>query len=242
MVIRSFPPLSRADETGLIAVGGDLEVESLLLAYRSGIFPWPMDEHLLTWYSPPKRAIITQEDFHESRSLRKAARNESLGYSVDTAFPAVIENCAALINRGSQRGTWITDAVCEAYLAFHSAGYAHSVECFEGSKLIGGLYGIALGGMFAGESMFYRKANGSKLALAFLMQYLKLCGVAWIDCQQLTPHAQALGAKTVARQRFIQMLHQAIECKVLLFPPEVRGTRVHSAAELFALRKESKYS
>lgn len=210
MVIRAFPPHDHADETGLLAIGGDLEPDSLLLAYRNGIFPWPYDEDHLTWFSPPRRAILEFSHLHISRSLIKFARNSSWDVKFDRDFPAVIRHCAELKNRGRQQGTWITPQMIEAYIELHAQGHAHSAECYSGSKLIGGIYGVCIGSMFAAESSFYRQANASKLALWTLIQHLQGHGFTWMDCQQLTPLSSGFGAKEVSRTKFLKLLSKAI--------------------------------
>lgn len=218
MVISSFPPLHAADETGLIAIGGDLRVDSLLLAYRSGIFPWPVDEHILTWFSPPMRTVLFLNEFHPSKSLVKAARRGEFTVKFDTAFREVIEACAKSKNRPGQRGTWITREIVDAYIEFHKAGYAHSIESFKDDSLAGGLYGVAIGGMFAGESMFFRQPNASKVALFHLVEHLRERGVEWIDCQAPTPLFEGFGARDIPREEYIQLLQTALARKVTLIP------------------------
>lgn len=210
MVIRRFPPITLSDEQGLLAVGGDLEVPSLLLAYRSGIFPWPLPDGTLAWFSPPQRAILRLEDFHLSRSLRQARRQADYIYAVDRDFEGVIGCCAEIKNRGTQQGTWITPAMIGAYHDLHQAGWAHSVECYQGGQLIGGLYGVAIGGFFSGESMFYRAPNGSKLALLYLVEQLQAQNVLWIDCQVMTPHLARLGATEIPRAQYLNLLANAL--------------------------------
>src|SRR5690606_17061009 len=155
----SFPPVDRADEFGLLAIGGDLDVDSLLLAYRSGIFPWPIQNGLLTWFAPPRRAVLFLDEFHISKSLRRERRRKGCHVRTNTAFREVVEACADSSHRRNQRGTWINDDILEAYVALHKAGFAHSVEVYVEDRLIGGVYGVALGLMFAGESMFHRESN-----------------------------------------------------------------------------------
>lgn len=209
MVIKAFPDHSSADETGLLAIGGDLEIDSLLLAYRNGIFPWPLDEHLLTWFSPPQRAVLFLNEFHLSRSLKKALSRSAATIRVNTEFAQVIEACSRLDNRSGQLGTWITAEMIEAYIAFHHAGYAHSIEVFDGPGLVGGLYGVSIGQTFAGESMFFRHSNASKLALCFLVSQLQEQGVEWIDCQVMTPLFKSFGARTISREEFLPMVREA---------------------------------
>jgi leucyl/phenylalanyl-tRNA--protein transferase len=211
MAIKAFPPVDEADEHGLLAVGGDLEVSSLLLAYSNGIFPWPLsaDESLL-WFSPAERAVLFVDDFHISKSLKTEIRRSQYTYRINSAFSEVIEYCSDCSLRANEEGTWIIDEMKSAYIALHRAGYAHSFECYEGNELVGGLYGVAIGSMFAGESMFHRKDNTSKLSLVFLMQTLKKLGAGWLDCQQMTPLIARFGARMIPRDDFIPLLDEAI--------------------------------
>ncbi len=218
MVIQSFPPVETADEIGLVAVGGDLEVESLLLAYRSGIFPWPVsDASTLTWFAPPERAVLLFDQFHVPRRLQRAQRSSAYRFAIDEAFEEVISACALSDNRKGQEGTWITGEMVEAYVRLHKAGYCHSVECYDGERLVGGLYGVAIGGMFAGESMFYREPNASKFSFCFLVEHLRAQGVTWLDCQQLTPLLHQFGATTLPRVQFMGLLEEAIKQEISLF-------------------------
>jgi leucyl/phenylalanyl-tRNA--protein transferase len=206
MVIERFPPTHRADEHGLLAVGGDVEVESLVLAYRQGIFPWPLQEDLLTWFAPPLRAILEFERLTISRSMKRFLKRHPYELWINRDFPATILACQQSTNRKDQPGTWITDELVEGYIALHDAGYAHSIECYEGDTLVGGLYGVSIGPMFAGESMFHRRDNTSKLCLCFVLQWLNARGVRWIDCQVLTPLTESFGAYEVPRDEFEQRL------------------------------------
>lgn len=222
MAILAFPPLSETHESGLLAIGGDLEVPSLLLAYRSGIFPWPIvEEKLLCWFAPPERAVLFFDRLHLPRSLKKLRKKSSWRLKVNSDFPAVIRACASSLKRRSQDGTWITPAIRDAYITLHQAGYAHSVECYDDDMLIGGLYGVAIGGSFAGESMFHHKANASKLCLCHLIDHLRAHGATWIDCQQMTPLLSSFGATLVPREEFMQMLKEAIKQPICLFPEAV---------------------
>ena len=217
MVIQAFPPVEQADEYGLLAFGGDLEVESLLLAYRNGIFPWPLDARLLTWFAPSQRTILWLRDFHISRSLKKVINQSKFYFSIDRCFTEVIRACAATRRRKGQRGTWITSEMVKAYIALHQAGYAHSIEAWDENTLVGGLYGVSIGKMFAGESMFYVRNNASKLALCFLVDYLRERSVEWIDCQVMTPLFKHLGAIQIARDDFQVLLINAVDLPVRLF-------------------------
>ena len=220
--ILEFPPVSRADSSGLLCVGGDVEVESLVLAYRSGIFPWPLDEQTLAWFAPPRRCILKFDKFHIARSLQKFRRQTALRCTVNRDFEGVIRACAELKNRGEQDGTWITSWMIDAYIELHRAGHAHSVECYDGTRLVGGVYGVGIGAFFAGESMFYREPNASKLALWYLTEWLREQGAEWIDCQQLTPLLKSFGAREVSRAEFMELLRTAVESPPL-FPMSGRA-------------------
>ncbi|MBO9354010.1 leucyl/phenylalanyl-tRNA--protein transferase [Bordetella petrii] len=214
-----FPPVEHAlsDPAGLLAAGADLSLERLAAAYSSGIFPWYGEGEPILWWSPDPRMVLACADFAPSHSLRKllrqAARDEAgllprLQVRVDTDFAAVMAQCAA--PRGGQAGTWITAAMQQAYRAWHAAGVAHSVETWIDGELAGGLYGISLGRMFFGESMFTRVPDASKVALAYLVAFLRHAGVEWIDCQQQTRHLASLGARPVPRARFVEHVRRAV--------------------------------
>jgi len=217
MVITRFPPVEKADRYGLLALGGDLEIDSLLLAYRSGIFPWPFDEETLAWFAPPRRAVLFLRDFHVSRSLERERKRSKFDFRIDQAFPEVIRRCAEAKNRGVQAGTWITQGIIESYIRLHQAGFAHSIECWLDGQLTGGLYGVSIGAMFAGESMFYRRSNASKLALWFLVEHLRQKKAEWIDCQVMTPLLRSFGAVEIQRDEFMALLLKAVK-KPMLFP------------------------
>jgi leucyl/phenylalanyl-tRNA---protein transferase len=219
MVVTAFPPVDNSDENGLLAIGGDLEVETLLLAYSEGIFPWPLDPEYLTWFAPPQRAVLFLEDFHISQSLKRNLRRTNLHFKFNKNIEQVIEFCAALTNRGNQLGTWIIPEMIPAYIALHQAGYCHSCEAYDGDQLVGGLYGVAIGGMFAGESMFYRQPNASKLALCFLVDHLQKQKVEWIDCQMMTPLMESFGAVEIDRAQFTNLLKKALNADPkIVFP------------------------
>lgn len=220
MVITRFPPVESADRHGLLAVGGDVEVPSLLLAYKSGIFPWPVEEDVLTWFAPPKRAILFLDRFHAPRSLLKMRKREAaiLEIKFDQAFEPVIRACSELENRGKQQGTWITREMISGYIELYKAGFAHSVECYVRGELSGGLYGVSIGHMFAGESMFYRHPNASKYCLLALVELLTERGVPWIDCQVMTPFFESLGAIEISRAEFMRLLSEAVSRPAVVFP------------------------
>ncbi len=213
-----FPPVEFADENGLLALGGNLEPETLLSAYSQGIFPWPIfDAGELAWFSPPERALVYLDQFHISRSLKRNLRSLDFELRVNTAFEEVIVSCASLENRADQRGTWITKELVQAYIRLHHLGHAHSVECWSSGELVGGLYGVAIGGMFAGESMFYRSPNASKFCLVELASYLVSKGVPVIDCQQKTAFLSQFGCKEIPREEFLSILQQQIGRDIALF-------------------------
>lgn len=214
MVIARFPPLEFADKSGLIAVGGDFEVPSLLLAYRSGIFPWPIPDYPLAWFAPPRRAVLSFDAYHPSRSFLRWLRHNTFSVSFDVAFAETMRGCAAGHTKPGEpveMSTWITPEMIAAYTELHRAGFAHSCEVWDGEELVGGVYGIAIGGMFAAESMFFRKDNASKLALHSLVSHLQSVGLTWIDVQVLNPFTKSLGAAEVTRHRFMGMLTKALE-------------------------------
>jgi len=210
MVILRFPPLETASPEGLLAIGGDLEVESLKLAYKNGIFPWPTEDYPLLWFAPPRRAILEFRDLRVPRRLQRELKARPFRFEVDRNFPAVIRACAAGRTRKTD-GTWINPMMLQAYLGFHEAGYAHSFECYsESGKLVGGLYGVAIGKMFAGESMFFHQSGASKAALLFAVEYLQAQGGKWMDIQMMTPLLRSLGAKEIPRRLFMEKLGTAL--------------------------------
>jgi leucyl/phenylalanyl-tRNA--protein transferase len=206
----TFPPPRLAREDGLLAVGGDLSPERLLVAYQLGIFPWYGEGDPILWWAPTPRLILRPEEFHLSRTLRRELRRGTFTFTMDTAFPAVIRACAEVrTTRGAP--TWINEEMIAAYCRLHALGHAHSLECWqEGEELVGGLYGVAVGGVFFGESMFSRVTNSSKAALAVLARQLTLWRFTCIDCQMRTDHLLSLGAQEMAADQFFSMLQQAI--------------------------------
>lgn len=208
-----FPDPERADRSGVLAVGGDLSVERLLAAYSQGIFPWPTEGYPLLWHAPPKRFVLQLEDLQINRSLAKAMRKHPYRLSVDRDFLGVIRACAE-VPRPGQDGTWITAEIEEAYHRLHQLGFAHSVEAWRvgenGSELVGGLYGVALGRAFFGESMFARADNASKIALATLVAQLRRWEFRFVDAQVHTDLFETLGCRFVPRRQFGQMVSEAI--------------------------------
>ena len=204
----TFPPLEAASPEGLLAVGGDLNPDRLLSAYRQGIFPWYSDDQPILWWSPDPRAVLYPSKLHISKTLRKSLRTRGFEVSADRAFALVIAACAESRNRGE--GTWITSGMQDAYCALHRMGYAHSVETWHNGELVGGLYGLAIGKAFFGESMFSRVADASKTALVGLATSLAAEGYRFIDCQVVSEHLTSLGAEATPRDRFASELHEAV--------------------------------
>ena len=206
-----FPPLSSAlaEPNGLLAAGGDLAPERLIAAYRRGIFPWFSVGQPILWWSPDPRMVLYADEFRTSRSLAKRVRRREFEVRVDTAFRDVIDSCSAKLREG-QRGTWITPEMIDAYCELHRRGIAHSVESWRDGQLCGGLYGMALGRVFFGESMFAHETDASKVALVHLVALLKKQGVPLIDCQQETAHLSSFGARPIARTTFAGHLAELI--------------------------------
>jgi leucyl/phenylalanyl-tRNA--protein transferase len=205
-----FPPVDQAmrDPNGLLAAGADLSPSRLLDAYRRGIFPWFSDEDPLLWWSPDPRMVLLVDELHVSRSLRKTIRSRRFHVTADRAFSAVMSGCAA--PRADQEGTWITTEMRAAYARLAAMGYAHSVETWEGDQLAGGLYGVAIGRVFFGESMFARVTDASKVAFVVLVRHLQRWGFRLIDCQMATPHLASLGAREIRRSDFLAEVERAV--------------------------------
>jgi leucyl/phenylalanyl-tRNA--protein transferase len=200
-----MPDPHSALPNGLVASGGDLEPGTVLAAYRRGIFPWPDAEDRLLWWSPDPRAVLPLDGFHESRSLRRTRRKGTFSVSFDRTCEAVMACCAE-----RDEGTWITAPMTRAYLQLAELGWVHSVEVWAGERLAGGLYGVAIGGFFAAESMFHRQSDASKVALAALVERLATGGFALLDVQFLTDHLASLGAITMSRDAYLGRLREAI--------------------------------
>jgi len=205
-----FPPVDKAMSDGLLAVGGDLRVDRLLLAYRSGIFPWYSEDEIPMWWSPDPRFVLFPGELHISKSMKQVLKSGRFHYSLNTAFEQVIRHCAATPRVG-QDGTWIGNDVIDAYLQLHRLGYAQSAECWHSGTLVGGLYGIRMGRLFFGESMFSHESNASKFAFISWVNQLKAEGVVLIDCQVYTEHLESLGARMISRRQFTQYLHQYVD-------------------------------
>ena len=213
----NFPPTQAALESpnGLLAAGGELSPIWLVAAYRQGIFPWFSDGDPILWWSPDPRMILLPEQFKQRRSLTKRLRHGGFQVTLDQHFEQVIQACAA--PRGDEAGTWITDEMRDAYSLLHTLGIAHSIEVHQHGHLVGGLYGIAMGPLFFGESMFSRTPDASKVALAHLARAMRENGGKLIDCQMHTPHLASLGAITVAREAFINYLENWLPDKAFTF-------------------------
>lgn len=211
-----FPPVDQALEDGLLAIGGDLKPARLLEAYANGIFPWYDEDHPIMWWSPDPRMVLIPSQMIVSKSLRQAIKNNVFQVKFDEQFETVIKACGN-INRKNQAGSWITKEMVAAYVKLHTLGYAHSVETYHDGQLAGGLYGVSLGGIFFGESMFHTQSNASKVALFHLVQFAMEMGIELIDVQQKTSHLASLGAKTIKRDAFLASL------KILLSRPTIKG-------------------
>jgi leucyl/phenylalanyl-tRNA--protein transferase len=204
-----FPNPSYAEEEGILAIGGDLSIDRLLLAYVNGIFPWFTEGSDILWWSPDPRMVLFLEKFKLSDSLKQLIRSKKYTFTVDRKFSAVIKHCAK-IKRKDQDDTWITKKMTKAYIALHKAGFAHSIETWQGDKLVGGLYGVSLGKVFFGESMFHLERDASKFAFYHLVQMLKLWDFEFIDAQQDTAHLRSLGAMNMERKEFMERLDKAV--------------------------------
>ncbi len=207
-----FDP-ERADENGLVAVGGSLDPDLLLIAYRSGVFPWS-SQPMITWWSPDPRAIFDLETWKAHRSVRQAARRGSWRFSVDEAFEPVMRACAE--PAPGRESTWIGEDFIASYCELHRRGSAHSIEVWEGDELVGGLYGVTLGAFFGGESMFNRRTDASKAAVMFLVERLRACNFLLCDAQVPTPHLERLGAVTIAREDYLARLGRALAVEAKL--------------------------
>ena len=206
----AFPPPEAAGPDGLVAAGGDLSPERLMLAYRSGIFPWFNDDSLILWWSPDPRMVLFPERLKVSKSMRKTLERGDFTITRNQAFPEVIRACARIRRKGEQ-GTWITRQMEVAYNRLHRLGHAVSYEAWQGDALVGGLYGVDLGGIFCGESMFSTVPNASKAAFIHMVRELSGKGYSMIDCQVYTPHLASLGAEPIPRADFLERLRKALK-------------------------------
>jgi len=206
----SFPDPRESDSEGIVAVGGDLSVTTLLTAYQQGIFPWYNDHQPILWWCPDPRFVLYPDDLKVAKSMRPYFNQKKYRISFDQAFEEVMTACGAVRRQGQPYGTWITDDMLSGYSDLHDAGYAHSVEVWDGDTLVGGLYGVALGKMFFGESMFSLRPNASKMGFITLVRILKKRGYQLIDCQQETGHLASLGAQNIRRTDFLDTTKELV--------------------------------
>jgi leucyl/phenylalanyl-tRNA--protein transferase len=202
-----FPPVSMADEDGILAIGGNLSTERLLLAYRSGIFPWYSEGEPIAWWSPDPRFVLFPEKLRVTKSMQTVLNNGTFRFTTNRAFSMVIQQCKTAY-RKEQEGTWITPDILEAYTKLHELGFAHSAEAWHNGELVGGLYGIRMGNIFFGESMFSKQSNASKFAFIHYVRLLQKEKVTLIDCQVYSSHLESLGAKMISREKFIHLLSE----------------------------------
>ncbi len=210
----AFPPPYLAEREGLLAIGGDLGIKRLLLAYKMGIFPWYSEDDPIIWWSPDPRLVLYPGEFKISKSLGKILKKKIFKVTMDMAFEKVIKECARVRTENGQ-GTWISDEMIFAYCNLHEAGYAHSVEAWLDGRLAGGLYGVSLGRTFFGESMFMRVSNASKVAFAVFVKQLKKWKFDMIDCQVKTNHLMSLGAREISRKLFLKQLEKSLKSKTM---------------------------
>lgn len=201
----TFPPPESTGAEGVLQVSDEISVERLLEAYSFGIFPWPYEGYPILWFSPAERGVIDFARFHCPRSLKKWMGRQELRFTWNARFADVIGQCQRSLRPG-QAGTWITPKLKKAYIEFHQAGYAHSMECWSGEELIGGLYGVYVGGVFCGESMFYKRPNASKACLVHAAEFLRANGLEWMDTQMITPTVEQLGGRLISRAEFLERL------------------------------------
>jgi len=203
-----FPPVEQSLDDGLLAIGGNLSTERLLLAYKNGIFPW-YEGDVPLWWCPDPRFVLFPDELSISRSMKKLFRRNIFGFTINTAFEQVIHHCK-IVKRFGQSGTWITNEVEEAYINFHKKGFAHSAEVWLNNELVGGVYGVRLGNIFFGESMFSLVSNASKYAFISYVQQLQKENVVLIDCQVYTEHLESLGARMIPRKEFMKLLNKNV--------------------------------
>jgi leucyl/phenylalanyl-tRNA--protein transferase len=233
----NFPPTHLAESNGLLALGGDLAPARILYAYTRGIFPWNNPDEPLLWWAPPQRCVLFPHKIHLSRSLKKTLRRKEFRITVDAEFEQCIHHCAHAQERSTQ--TWITPEMQKAYTHLHRLDFAHSIECWSGDEMVGGLYGIALGRCFCGESMFHRRTDASKVAFVALAAHLLQHHYILIDCQMPTPHLLSLGAEEIPRRRFEQILSTCTMLEGGRFNPGSFGSAVADPIEVFGARPSS---
>lgn len=206
-----FPPVDRADQSGLLCWGGRADPRTLLDAYRNGIFPWPHEGYPLLWFAPPERAVLCFDELRVNSRLRRSLRSEGFEITFDTAFARVIAACAGprIVEGELDGGTWITPELIEGYSALHALGWVHSVEAWQKGELVGGLYGVLIGAHFCGESMFHLAPNASKACVVALVERLKAHGATWLDIETMTPHFERLGAREIPRDEFMNWKREA---------------------------------
>ncbi|HSG32364.1 MAG TPA: leucyl/phenylalanyl-tRNA--protein transferase [Thermodesulfobacteriota bacterium] len=205
-----FPNPRLADSHGLLAVGGDLSTDRLLLAYENGIFPWYSEDQPILWFSPDPRLVLFPDKFIVSKSLQKTIKKNIFEVKFDTNFEEVITECSK-IERKDQDGTWITQDMIDAYIELHNQGYAHCVETYQEGNLVGGLYGVSLGGAFFGESMFHKMKDASKIALHYLVQKVKKWEFDFIDSQVVTEHMKSMGSQEITRNKYLELLGKTLK-------------------------------
>lgn len=206
--LRFFPDPAEAIADGLVLISDEMSTEILLEAYSFGIFPWPHEDYPVLWFSPDPRGILNFSELHISTSLKKFLKKNPYRLSVNQAFSEVIRECADM-QRPSEEGTWINEHMINSYIQFHQDGYAHSVECWLGDRLVGGVYGVYVAGVFAGESMFFKESNASKVALLYLIDLLKKNGIKWMDIQMVSDNLKKFGGKYISRKKFLDQLNRA---------------------------------
>jgi len=209
-----FPPVEKANKDGILAIGGDLSVERLLYAYESGIFPWFSPGDPIVWWSPDPRFVLYPQKIKVSKSMKQLFKKQAFQVTLDNDFEEVIKNCR-YIKREGQTGTWITDGMQEAYTKLYQLGYAHSVEVWQERNLVGGLYGVSLGKIFFGESMFSKMSNASKYGFITITKILEEKGFKLIDCQVYTEHLESLGAEFIRRWQFMEELEEALQAPTI---------------------------
>ena len=208
--LKKFPPVDTAEDDGLLAIEGTLTIPNLVLAYKSGIFPWPAEGLPLLWFAPPERGVLDFDEFHIPSRFQRDLKKVPFEFRMNTCFQDVMRLCAQAKNRKNQKGTWITDEMIDAYTDLHQSGLALSFEAWHDGTLVGGMYGVWIKPFFAGESLFFKKTGASKFCLVKAVEWLKQQGTCWMDIQMVTPLLKSFGAKEIPREKYIQKLKSAI--------------------------------